>query len=214
MTQSKIQILIQLTAFLLVAASGTGCAKQCRQARDTILEPTQAVAGYLQTQPSGQEFLNAGCSLILSQFEKLPEGAATIRRIADQRFSHSENRCIRWQHSDRMVCHANVHGHAGHGHGHRHCRWEPYSYCADYETDLIEEPGYREAVQLALDLDLTFARAHELCRQSEGGDLNGAEFASRDLLQFLKDKVRPSSDRIYAMACGSGAAPGESGWED
>lgn len=154
--------------------------------------------------------------MILSQFEKLPEGAATIRRIANHRFSHTESRCVRWERSDRYVCDSYEHGYpyGGPYHRYRVCRWEPYTYCAAYDTDLIEEPGYTEAVQLARNLEATFERAQKLCRQAEEGDVNGAEFASRDLLQFLKTDVRPSSDRVYAMACGSGASTGNGGWDD
>ncbi len=201
-----------LTPTLILALSGAGCGKQCREAKKAILEPTDRVVQYLNTRPSGDELANAGCTLILSEFEKLPEGAATVKRIADERFSHTESRCIRWERADRYVCRY----YGGPHYRYRRCRWEPYSYCAAYDTDFVEEPGYREAVELSRNLDLTFERAQKLCRLAETGDLTGAEFASRDLLTFLTTEVRPDSDRVYAMACGAGASnPGsDDGWDD
>jgi|GEM_PF-6447448 len=197
---------------VVLAFYGSACAKQCREARESILEPTDRVVQYLTTRPSGEELANAGCTLILSEFERLPVGAATIKRIADERFSHTESRCIRWERADRYVCRY----YGGPYSRYRRCRWEPYSYCAAYDTDLIEEPGYREAVELSRNLDLTFERAQKLCRLAETGDLGGAEFASRDLLSFLSSEVRPESDRVYSMACGAGANnPGSGdGWDD
>ena len=216
MAHFTFRVLPRVALLLALILVGTGCARQCRQAKESILQPTQSVAGYLQTQPSGLELANAGCTLMLSQFEKLPEGAATIKRIADQRFSHTESHCVRWERSERYVCEYFEHGspYGGPYYRHRRCHWEPYSYCVAYDTDLIEEPGYREAVQLARNLDLTYERTQKLCRQAESGDFNGAEFASRDLLQFLKEEVRPSSDRVYALACGSGGSTGNGGWDD
>jgi hypothetical protein len=197
---------------LILAFHGTACGKQCREAKEAILEPTDRVVQYLSTRPTGEELANAGCTLILSEFERLPEGAATIKRIADERFKHTESRCVRWERADRYVCRYS----GGPYYRYRHCRWEPYSYCGAYDTDLIEEPGYREAVELSRNLDLTFERTQKLCRLAETGDSIGAEFASRDLLAFLTSEVRPDSDRVYAMACGSGASgPGsDNGWDD
>ena len=199
------QKLTFMLALLGLAMTSTGCGKQCREAKEAILEPTKKVASYLVTAPSGSELANAGCLMIQAEFARLPEGSTTIRQIADERFSHDITTCVRWNQGRRYVCE----DYSGPYSRYRRCYWAPYSYCEAWNTDQVQQPGYREAIALSTSLDQLYERTQQMCQLAESGDLSGAEFASRNLLQFMKTEVQPSSQKVYKMACGSSASSEE-----
>jgi hypothetical protein len=87
-----------------LAVLASGCGRQCKKAREEILNPTQTVMSYLATNPSGADLANGGCTMILGQFQNVPDGANVIRRIAENRFTHTNSYCLRWEHGTRMSC--------------------------------------------------------------------------------------------------------------
>jgi hypothetical protein len=198
-----------LVAVLSLSLFGAACGKQCREAREAIIKPTQKVAEYLKTSPSGQELANAGCALILSDFAKLPEGAVTIREIADQRFTHDISRCLDWRQGNRYVCEE----FGDYYNRYRRCRWAPYTYCAAWSSEQVQEPGYRQAMDLAKNLDLLFEQTQRLCRLADTGSTVDAEFESRRMLEFLEKEVIPNSQATYRMACGA-TADSDEDWGD
>jgi hypothetical protein len=191
------------------SAAVSGCGKQCREAKEAILTPTQKVAQYLQTEPSGQELANAGCAVILSDFAKLPEGSTTIREIADQRFSHDISRCLSWAQGQRYVCEE----YGDYYRRYRSCRWVPYTYCTAWSNEQVQEKGYREAIELATKLDQLFEQAQRMCRLADTGNVVDAEFEARRMREFLEKDVLPQSQNTYRMACGSSASSDED-WGD
>lgn len=185
-----------------VTSLATGCGRQCKEARRDILEPTDAVISYLETNPSGEELKESGCPLILEQMESIPSGAELIRSIAERRFSHTNSYCLRWETSTRLVC--NHHARHGRGRWHRpgHCWSERYNYCVAWEYDHVREPGYAEAMDLSTNLEVMADRANQACESAASGDTTGAYDESRALLAYILTDVKPTGDRVYAMACG------------
>ena len=164
---------------------------------------------YLNTRPSGNLLASEGCSYLLDRFETIPEGAELIRDIADNRFSYEKRTCLRWVSSWRWVCHGrrvypphrrpyppSYPGYPGGG-----CHRRHYTYCANWDYDTIREPGYTEAVQLSRNLDEMFAKTQNLCSYAADGRYDRAYQEAQILLEFITNDVKPSEDRVYAMAC-------------
>jgi hypothetical protein len=178
-----------------IAIAGTGCGRQCKKAREEILEPAQVVTAYLQANPDGETLAMTGCPMILTQFERLPHGARVIRRIAETRFTHTESHCLYWRTEYRYDCR-----YAG-PYRRPVCHAYPYTYCGQWEYDVIREPGYATAVELSQKLDDLYARTHRMCGQASAGNYDGAYRESRELLAYIVGEVKPDGDRVYALAC-------------
>lgn len=187
---------ILFSAILLLTVGITGCGRNCRDAREKVVTPVTAVGAYLQTAPSGAELQQSGCKLITDEFQFIPEGADTIRRIAAYRFSHTTPHCLWWETYYEQHCHYH-HGHA------TNC-WEvPRRRCAQWEYITHPEPGYAEAMKLAEDLDLMYAQAHNMCGQAYAGNTDAAFTMSTALNLFVGMNVQPEAQTTYARACGN-----------
>lgn len=185
------------------AVASTGCARKCKKAREDVLEPTQRVMTYLQTQPDGEDLAFDGCPQIVEDFENLPKGARNIRKIAESRFADTTRTCLWWERSYRTRCETRWRrGPRGRGRRYTHCYSVPYTYCARWQYDRHERPGYKVAMELADDIEEMHRRSHDMCGEAAGGHYDEAESQSRELLRFITGEVKPSGDRVYAMACG------------
>jgi len=191
-----------LAVVLLVVA--TGCGKNCKKAREDIIQPTEGVMSYLRTNPSGQALAAAGCDWILDQFEQIPEGADIVRKIAETRFTHTNSRCLYWVPAQRMHCtYPPAHGPRPPGYQPRpQCWYEHYNYCGRWDHSIVQEPGYAEAMELSRDLDVMYDRAQRACATANAGDFAGANYQARQLLRFIRNEVKPNGDRVYQLACG------------
>lgn len=182
-----------LTLAVSTAVFASGCRINCKRATQELMTPTVNVMAYLNTNPSGQQLAENGCSLILGQFAKVPRGTERVRRLAENRWSHSRSYCLDWRTSYHYRC--------DHWRYIR-CQWEPYTYCVQWQTDIIREPGYALAVELSKDLDAMYDKAHRLCGQAAAGHYEEAYRMSREFLEFLATEVKPEGDQVYGMACG------------
>ena len=194
---------ITLIGALSISLFASGCGKQCKKAYKHIVKPSNTVISYLDTNPGGQTLAAAGCGYILKEFQKIPEGAQTVRRIADQRFTHVNRYCLYWNEGTRYRCYRSGY-HPPHHNPHHprpYCRWERYTYCGRWTHDTVYEPGYDLAIELSQNLDIMYDKANHMCAQATSGNHDVAYGESRDLLTFLKAEVKPDSERVYAMAC-------------
>lgn len=180
-------------ACTLVLASG--CGKNCKKAQEEVIQPTQAVATYLSTNPSGPALAAGGCTWALSQLKNVPQGAELVRKAAETQFTEHRNRCLQWMTGYRMRCGVNPRGGG--------CWQEPYSFCRQWDHSVIHRPGYVESMDLSRDLDLMYDRAQRTCTAASLGYHARAYLESRVLLRFILERVKSNGERVYSLACGS-----------
>ncbi|MEK6705658.1 MAG: hypothetical protein AABZ06_07705 [Bdellovibrionota bacterium] len=186
---------ILVLSVVVLSIVAFGCGARCKEAQEKILLPMQNTVTYLDTNPDGSALAGSGCAFITDQLKGFPNGAATIRKIADSKFSDTFSRCLQWETSMRYVCHGSQYGSP------IGCYLERYTYCAKWEYNTVHNPGYQETMDFAHHLDLAYDRAHKMCVQASMGNHDQAYQESRDLLLFLKGDLVPEGNRVYAMAC-------------
>lgn len=183
---------------LLVAALTSACGRHCRLAKTRVLEPTQWLATYLEKRPDGAELASTGCPRLIPQIDSLPQGAATLRRLAEQRFAHERSECVDWREEYRYRCYPGTDPRKP-----PVCYRELYRFCAHWAIDSAQNPGYTRAMELSRKVDRTYALAHTLCGHALSGRRGDANLAARELFHFLVTDVQPESEAIYAQACPS-----------
>ena len=113
--KGKRSLWVLLAGFSAVGLSA--CGSRCEDAQKRVIEPIQILSSYLNTQPKGEDLVSS-CETILENINGLPEGADTIRQIAQDRYVNSYAVCSRYATGVRLVCN----------------RW----YVSDAEADFAE----------------------------------------------------------------------------
>jgi hypothetical protein len=189
--------IIAFTLFVLTTLGFSGCGRDCKKARSQILQPTQEVLRYLDTQPDAEGLALVGCPLIIQKFSHVLAGASAIRSLAESRFSQASSQCLRWDYDYRYVCYPR--------HDPRYppsCYRERFEYCADWQVASGQDSEYARAIGVSHELDLMFVRASRMCGDAFSGNYPGALSASRELKSYLEARVKPDSEAVYAEACG------------
>ena len=188
--------LTQVVALSFVLSAFAGCKDSCREMTDQVLQPTNAAQALMNTFHNGNDVASS-CQALLNTLKTIPQGAQTIRDVANSKFSDSYSTCVQWTWGTRWEYQCWVEWH------HEVCRSNPvqYQYCSAYEHHTTHDSGYTAAMDLSNHLDVFYAKANDLCGLAVAGNLDGAFASTRELINYLAYTVNPENDQVYALAC-------------
>lgn len=183
--------IVALLGALAMLTALSAC-HECKHLTSQVLQPTSAAQALIATFHTGQDVANA-CPALLTTVKSIPAGAATLRDIANYKFSDSYSECVDWEYGTRWECYGNE--------WHEHCRPVHYSYCAQWETHTTHDNGYTQAMNLSANLDILFEKMNAMCGTAGAGNTDAALNAAHDISEYLQGTIKPESDEVYALAC-------------